>query len=78
MLAITIEWYSPAERLPEESGEYLVKYEIDMISTLPFSKKHKAFNVVDEFDKKLAQRHKVTPCYWAKFPEFKKNESEGV
>ena len=82
MVKTVINWHDVKEELPEESGEYLAYSLIGGICwyPIPYSAKHKAFNVSDEND---APKHTLLNVdFWAYtedldalFVEALKNES---
>ena len=74
MITTTIEWHETAAELPEKSGKYLAH--TFYIVELPYSKKHKAFNVQDDYTEFEAERLAIYPNYWANVPELPEKESE--
>lgn len=67
-------WISVDERLPMESGMYvcLTRFQTHMV--LPYSAKHKKFNALDSFSRRLADRYSLDVTHWMSLPEPKKEE----
>lgn len=63
---IEIEWYNADKVLPEESGNYwcVTSKRFGYVTDLPYSKRHKLFNVYDGGDTKNA----IAVTYWAYIP----------
>lgn len=69
------EWISVAERLPEQSGEYLTYHE-GVFSTLEYSKRHKMFNASDDLDEKFSKANCIEVSHWMPLPEAPKGGTE--
>ena len=70
-MEITCKFYDVKEKLPEKSGYYLCFGGCNYWASLPYSVKHKAFNVYDaDEDTKYALR----PDYWAELPDIPKED----
>ena len=66
-------WHKASEELPEKSGEYLTIIEskvhkngILQLNTMPYSKKHKAFNAHDH---ETVPSYPITVAYWTEYPK---------
>lgn len=62
------EWISVKDRLPEESGAYLVHFGTHA-SVLEYSAVHKAFNAFDDHSEFLVERTRLNPSHWMPLPE---------
>jgi hypothetical protein len=79
MIITTIEWHKPTEKLPEETGNYLVRYaRSNGFTEVHYSSKHKLFNALDSDTEEAARNTTFPVSYWANKPEFPEDESEGV
>jgi hypothetical protein len=77
MITTTIEWYSPAEKLPEKSGNYLVRYaRSDGFAELHYSSKYKLFNALDWDTEEEAQKSHIPVAYWTERIALPEDESE--
>ena len=65
------EWISVKDRLPEESGYYLVFENIGRSEVLPYSKKYKAFNA---FDDSYSESNVISVTHWMPLPQPPKGE----
>lgn len=79
MKEVTLKFYSPNEKLPEKSGNYLTlcgsKNEVKSFIEYIFSKKHQAFNVYDVFDEESAKECKVENIlYWSEVPNLEEEK----
>ena len=76
----TIEFYSPAERLPEKSGEYLCFVKTaytGYFASLPFSKVHGGFNLRDFYaTQDKIEMLRIDVAYWAYEPEMTDEREE--
>ena len=64
-------WIPVTERLPEESGDYLVITDGGFIERLSYSERHNAFNT----DDRLVYAACAIPCtHWMPLPEPPKGE----
>lgn len=59
-------WVSVAERLPENSGKYLVFTHAGIIEVLHYSVKHRAFNAFDSLPDSAGS---IRVRYWMPLPE---------
>ena len=60
------EWVSVDDRLPEESGFYLVFADLERSEVLPYSKKYQAFNA---FDDNYSEENVIPVTHWMPMPE---------
>ena len=65
------EWVSVKDRLPEESGYYLVFADIGRSEVLSYSKKYKAFNA---FDDSYSESNVIPVTHWMPLPNPPKGE----
>ena len=65
------EWISVKDRLPEESGYYLVFTDIGRIALLAYSKKYQAFNAHDD---SYLEEYVIPVTHWMPMPEQPKGE----
>ena len=74
MIELTVQFYEvEKDGLPTESGDYLCFVNNSYYESLHFSKRHKAFNCYDKFDKADTKIENVT--LWANYPmEFMKGD----
>ncbi len=64
------EWISVKDRLPDESGRYLVaNFEHDYVAVLHFSMRHGMFNSFDEFSPMAASDRAIPITHWMPLPE---------
>lgn len=61
----TNRWISVKDRLPEESGYYLVFADIGRSEVLSYSKKYQAFNA---FDDSYSERNVIPVTHWMPMP----------
>ena len=67
MIELKVKFYEvEKDGLPTESGNYLCFVNNSYYLSLPFSKRHKAFNCDDQFDITDTKIESVT--LWAKYP----------
>lgn len=64
-------WISVQDRLPEESGYYLVFTDIGRIALLSYSKKYQAFNAHDD---SYSEEYVITVTHWMPLPNPPKGE----
>jgi len=64
--AVFGEWVSTKERLPEESGDYLVVTRTKRPTVLSFSARYQAFNVCSDSSTKF----EIKTLYWMPLPEM--------
>lgn len=66
-----VKWIPTAERLPTESRHYLAIPEgANYIADVPFSAKHQAFNVFDEYNHDSVMKLAIPVSHWAELPEL--------
>ena len=65
------EWISVDDRLPEESGYYLVFADIGRNEVLSYSKKYQAFNT---FDDSYSESNVIPVTHWMPLPNPPKGE----
>ena len=65
------EWVSVDDRLPEESGYYLVFADIGRNEVLSYSKKYQAFNA---FDDSYSESNVIPVTHWMPMPNPPKGE----
>ena len=65
------EWISVKDRLPEESGYYLVFTDIGRIALLAYSKKYQAFNAHDD---SYLEEYVIPVTHWMPMPAPPKGE----
>ena len=66
-MKVTFDFVSTADRLPENSGRYLtINANGTLITTLPFSSKHQAFNAHDDDED---AEYVISISYWAEIPD---------
>ena len=65
------EWISVTERLPEESGYYLVFTDIGRIALLSYSKKYQAFYAHDD---SYSEEYVIPVTHWMPMPAQPKGE----
>ena len=65
------EWISVDDRLPEESGYYLVVADIGRNEVLSYSKKYQAFNT---FDDSYSESNVIPVTHWMPLPNPPKGE----
>ena len=65
------EWISVKDRLPEESGYYLVFADNGRREVLSYSKKYQAFNA---FDDAYSEEYVIPVTHWMPLPERPKGE----
>ena len=65
------EWISVDDRLPEESGYYLVFTDIGRIALLAYSKKYQAFNAHDD---SYSEEYVIPVTHWKPMPNPPKGE----
>lgn len=58
------EWISTKERLPEQSGDYLILCSSGRVYCTIYSAKYKLFNVSDEFDEDTAKKFALDVTHW--------------
>ena len=66
-------WIPVTERLPSESGRYVVFVE-ECVFVFHYSSRHKMFNAFDDIDRELAEIHAIMPTHWMPLPEPPKEE----
>lgn len=66
------EWISVDERLPEESGKYLVVSNLGNILALYYSERHKLFNSFDSYSTEHAKVFAIAVTHWMPLPEAPK------
>lgn len=81
MKEVTLKFFSPNEKLPEKSGNYLTlcgsKNGVKSFIEYIFSKKHQAFNVYDVFDEDSVKECKVENIlYWSEVPNLEEEDEE--
>ena len=59
------QWVSVKDRLPEESGKYLTRTARGGYLLLPYSAKHKLFNVMDNF---VCYENAIECTHWMPLP----------
>ena len=64
-------WISVKDRLPEESGYYLVFTDIGRIALLSYSKKYRAFNAHDD---SYSEEYMISVTHWMPLPNPPKGE----
>ena len=64
-------WISVQDRLPEESGYYLVFTDIGRIGLLAYSKKYQAFNAHDD---SYSEEYVIPVTHWMPMPAQPKGE----
>lgn len=62
-------WISARERLPEESGMYLVFTYRGNRTVLDYSERHKIFNSFDSFSTEEANEVAIAVTHWMPLPE---------
>ena len=66
MIEVKVKFYEvEKDGLPMKSGDYLCFVNNGYYESLPFSKRHKAFNCYDNFDKTDC---KIDVLLWANYP----------
>lgn len=68
------EWISARERLPEESGMYLVFTYRGNRTVLDYSERHKTFNSFDSFSTEEANEVAIAVTHWMPLPEPPKTD----
>lgn len=68
------EWTSVRERLPEESGMYLVFTYRGNRAVLDYSERHKIFNSFDSFSTEEANEVAIAVTHWMPLPEPPKGD----
>ncbi len=58
------EWISTKERLPEQSGDYLICCDSGHVYCVPYSAKYKLFNAFDEIDEDSAKKYALDVTHW--------------
>lgn len=66
------EWISVDERLPEESGIYLVVSNLGNRLILDYSARHKLFNSFDSYSTEQAKGFAIAVTHWMPLPEAPK------
>lgn len=64
-----VRWIPVAERLPEESGDYLAYTYADTILTLPYSRIYGVFNAFDDCEPEEAEALSIICTHWMPLPE---------
>lgn len=67
---IEIQFISIEEKLPPKSGKYVIISETGTFYNLPYSKRHRKFNVEDRDGKEMATECEIKARYWAEMPPF--------
>ena len=71
------EWISVKDRLPEESGRYLVAdFKRYYFEVLHFSKDHGVFNAYDSFSPEESNANHIKVPYWMPLPEPPEEEQK--
>lgn len=70
------EWISVDERLPQESGRYLVYSNSGNRLVLDYSAKHKLFNSFDSYSTEQAKGFAMEVTHWMPLPEAPKGGAE--
>ena len=73
MMEIKIKLFDAKEELPKRSGEYLCLVGGTYWANLPYSTKHKRFNVYNEDTR---PKHAIDVLFWAELPEMPEEEQE--
>ena len=68
---VPTKWIPVSERLPEESDYYLAITDTEIIITVPYSVKHKAFNA---FDDNRDTKNEIPVTHWMPLPPPPKEE----
>lgn len=70
-------WKDVTEELPTKSGEYFAKnVRNDWTAIMPFSAKHKLFNVFDHWEPDSAKTLSSKVTHWAEIPKVPENAKE--
>lgn len=71
-------WINAAERLPEESGYYIVwlGFEYNGFMVLPYSARHRQFNVHDDMTPSQVKKLSVPAVYWSDIPDLPEEATE--
>lgn len=70
-------WRDTTEELPTKSGEYFVKnVRNNWTSIMPYSAKHKLFNVFDHWEMDSASAISLKVTHWAEVPKVPENAKE--
>lgn len=62
-------WIPVSEKLPENSGEYLVTTKLARAGIMMFSAKHKKFNTYDRTSDEDAKYFAISVIAWMPLPE---------
>lgn len=76
MVTTTIEWYSPAEKLPKPNTDMVLINTGHNITSVYYSSKHELFNANNYESRAEAESTAINPLYWAYMPELPEDESE--
>ena len=69
-----MQWVSVNDRLPEESGEYLVYMESGYVIILDYSVNYKAFNAFDWFSNADVIEYALPVTHWMPLPPSPEGE----
>lgn len=62
-------WIPVSEKLPENSGDYLVTTKSARVEMMMFSAKHKKFNTYDKMSDEDAKIFAISVIAWMSLPE---------
>ena len=64
------EWISVKDRLPDESGEYVVLNDAAHQDVLMYSEKYKLFNACDFLEEDFALKNSIKVTHWMPLPKL--------
>ena len=67
-----IAFCSTEDCMPPKSGKYVIISDTGTFYNLPYSQRHRKFNVEDRDSKEMAEECEIKARFWAELPPFLK------